>query len=144
VASTPNIWQAKVRARIGWPKKGCVVKLVRDVKRETGRVISSRTAYGWLRWDRSPHDEAAILDDIAAALRVPVSWLKDGKAGDPPHVPAGVGADWIQLVDRAGFPPRIKQLAYALADFESAMWLADAYERLYLPTRRRGARPPSR
>lgn len=121
-----------------------MAKLVRDVRKATGRTLASQTVYGWLRWDRSPHDEAAILDDLATTLRVPASWLRDGKPGDPPHVPAAVGRDWIQFVDQASLPPDIRQLAYALVDPEAARWLAHAYEHLYLPTRRSGSRPPAR
>ena len=53
-----------------------------------------------------------------------------------PVIPDSLSSTWIEMVDRTNLPPRIKQLAYALADPAAAEWLADAYERLYLPNRK--------
>lgn len=132
-------WQDKVAARIGHPKKrGAVPALAKKIHR------ASRTVRNWLEDQRSPHGEAEIIHDVAIALRVPESWLRDGAPGDPPFIPPAVTADWIMVVDRASLPTRIKNLAYALSDRDAAEWLADAYERLYLPTRRPAAKPASR
>lgn len=130
VAGAKIIWQEKVRRRIGWPKKGVCARFARGIKEP------SRTVYGWLRWDRSPHDEDAVLQKAALYLKVPRSWLSDGKEGDPPQIDPAVSAEWVQVIDRTSLPPRIKRLAYALADRAAAEWLADAYERLYLPARK--------
>lgn len=131
-------WQKKVLERIGHPRRGAIPNLARRLHR------SSRTVRNWLEDARSPHNEADIISEIAIALRVPESWLRNGLPGDPPHIPETASADWIRFVDRSALPSRIKPLAYALADRHAAEWLADAYEKLYLPTRKPSTRPASR
>jgi hypothetical protein len=125
-------WQEKLRRRFGWPKKGVSTRIARL----TG--FPQRSVHNWLADDVTPQGESAVLAQLARKLRVPRSWLEDGKPGDPPEIPQEFPEDLIEAVDRSAMPDRIKVLIYALGDRDAREWLADAYERLYLPNRRRG------
>lgn len=134
VSSKRITWHEKVRRLIGWPKKGVNVRLARAIKEP------SRTVYGWLRWDRSPQDESAVLAKIAAHLQVPTWWLTNGKDDERPLVGPAATPALFDAIAASNAPEHVKQVALALTDDGAARFLAEQL-RVYRETvapRRRG------
>lgn len=127
-------WLAKAAKLCGWPRKGAATALATRIGEKP------RTVYGWFDKGHVPQNEREVLRKIAEAYAqqgVTVEWLDNGRDDEPPHVGPGVTAAFLRAVEESGLPTRAKRVLMAMTDPDVAEWIADAYERLYVPQRRR-------
>jgi transcriptional regulator with XRE-family HTH domain len=122
VAQARTTWQAKVR-KVLEERRLSVRRLALMMGRE------ERTVRQWIREEARPIGEMAAVAQIATALGLEADSLTDGEDA-PPRPAASKPAEVEELAKLV--PAKLRRLAFALADPETADWLLaqlDLYER---------------